>query len=171
MSVKANLAVQNGKARKSVLFRSVVFLLCSISQAHALHDQTQMPQISDQGDVAQCVSLVRECFSYHGYNRSNCFFTAATHPFCEGSDLGSLAYRRWVLSPSTAGSEGPSQGDEASTRASFGTQIIDRKCIDSVDEFFQSSIRISTIPADTIQAISTKLEGCRRDLGIELQRQ
>jgi hypothetical protein len=75
-----------------------IILSAPSNVAFAAHSDLESPPTSDKESV-QCISLIRECFSYHGFNRSNCFFTSATHPFCQGSELGSLAYRRWVLSP------------------------------------------------------------------------
>ena len=121
---------------------------------------------------------MRECFSYHGYNRSNCFFTTATHPFCDGSELGSLAYRRWVLSPGSESAKENSAGEtiipsghsETAVQAFLGPQIVDRACIEKTDELLQSSLRIDSIAPDTIRKIAAGLEGCRRDLGLELRR-
>ena len=81
-----------------IYYETLAFALVLPLQLLAAHNDSQVTQSGEKESV-QCVSLMRECFSYHGYNRSNCFFTTATHPFCDGSELGSLAYRRWVLSP------------------------------------------------------------------------
>ncbi len=146
--------------------------------AQAAHNDSQTTQ-AGESESLQCVSLLRECFSYHGYNRSNCFFTSATHPFCEGSELGTLAYRRWVLSPGTEGVREhgtgetvlPSGHSETAVQAFLGPQIVDKACIEKTDELLQSSLRIDSIVPDTIRKIAAGLESCRRDLGLELERQ
>jgi hypothetical protein len=143
----------------------------------AAHNDSQVTQSGEKESV-QCVSLLRECFSYHGYNRSNCFFTTATHPFCDGSELGSLAYRRWVLSPGSESAKEDSTGEtilpsghsETAVQAFLGPQIVDRACIEKSDELLQSSLRIDSIALDTVRKIAAGLEGCRRDLGLELRR-
>ena len=152
-------------------------LLLATPVAYAAHNEAQ-PNNAGQSESIQCVTLLRECFSYHGYNRSNCFFTTATHPFCEGSELGSLAYRRWVLSPSDGGKRADIDGAQAygnaetgSVQSFLGPQLVDRACIEQADQRLESSLRIDTISADTVRKLSASLEGCHRDIGLELQRQ
>jgi hypothetical protein len=152
------------------------FLLVLLTLPNYLFAAHNESQANSEGlrESEQCISLVRECFSYHGYNRSNCFFTSATHPFCEGSELASLAYRRWVLSPSDGpkvNAENTGQAHGSSMQAFLGPQLVDPSCIEESDKRLESSLRINTISADTVRKLSAALEACRRDIGLELQRQ
>jgi hypothetical protein len=48
--------------------------------------------------LPKCASLMKECLISDENLRTNCLFAVSKHPFCEGSSLGTLTYRRWQLS-------------------------------------------------------------------------
>lgn len=164
----------------SALLGAALFALSpfGVEFSLAAHSDVEAPPTSDK-EPLQCISLIRECFSYHGFNRSNCFFTSATHPFCQGSELGSLAYRRWVLAPSEQGTskeaaEAMAQNQidqQSSAQAFLGPQVVDPSCIKRSDEALESNLRIDTISIETVRKLTESLEKCKKDIGLELRRQ
>ncbi len=165
---------------KKSLVVALFFALCLVNtpRANAAHSDVEAPPTSDKESL-QCISLIRECFSYHGFNRSNCFFTSATHPFCHGSELGSLAYRRWVLAPNEQGTnkeaaEAMAQNQldqQSSAQAFLGPQVVDTACIKRTDEALESNLRIDSISIETVRKLTESLEKCKKDIGLELRRQ
>lgn len=157
-----------------LVMTAAICVSLTAGNAQAARSDAQNPQPAEHEDK-QCISLVRECFSYHGFNRSNCFFTSATHPFCEGSELGALAYRRWVLSPNEPvrrrqDAAQAEQNQETAAQAFLGPQVVDPACIDATDDRLASSLRIDSISVDTVRRLAAGLEACRKDIGLELQR-
>lgn len=90
-------------------------------------------QIAPVVPNAQCGQLVKECFATNKAEQTDCFFSASTHPFCQGTDLGQLVHERWVLSPD-------SHAKQAGTLSLLGPQIVDQSCVSNCDSEFVGAL-------------------------------
>lgn len=88
---------------------------------------------ADNGSAEQCSQMVKECFSSNGIQRSNCFYTSAKHPFCEGTDVGNLVYKRWSLSAN-------STIDGSTPPGLLGPSVYDEQCIEACDTQWLSTL-------------------------------
>ena len=116
-------------------FRILASSLCIISvlfiSSTALADKTI--KAAPQEPIAQCATLVEACFAQSGIDQTNCFYSSAKHPFCEGTTLGKLTYKRWAMSPMKfPGNEEPP--------AFLGEQLVDADCISNFDTSWSSQI-------------------------------
>lgn len=146
--------------RTTSILRCIYFLILMVAPARALH--AQPPGQITNGET-QCASLIRECFSYENVQRTNCFYSSATHPFCEGSELGALSSRRWVLSPNA--------GQNSSVHGFTGPQLIDKECIAKFDRRMKETLEQEPLGSDSIRQLASLIEECKKDLQLELQRQ
>ena len=116
-----------------------------------------------QEPITQCGSLVEPCFAQSGVDQANCFYSAAKHPFCEGTKIGKLTYKRWAMSPMKfPGNEKPP--------AFLGDQLVDADCIASFDTQWSSQIINSEVSVDSLNALETELDKCTKKLPDELLR-
>ena len=110
----------------------------------------------------QCIDLLRECFSKYVSERSNCFFSTAKHPFCEGTELGRLAYRRWASEPKTASGSAPS--------AFLGPRPVDSECLGRFDTFWEETLDQGPLSEESFSRLGSHLDDCRTSNAIELPR-
>lgn len=118
------------------------------------------------GAVAQtskCNDLVKECYAYNQDERSNCFYTAANHPFCANSKLGDLVAKRWSMAPAT---NLPSDSYDALV----GPELVDRTCVENFDGSLSGMLVNSVISNESIKILTAQLESCRTAKQIDLSR-
>ncbi len=133
-----------------------IFLFALAAQAES---KTERSVSFDQ----QCADLVRECFGYGKIERVNCFYSAATHPFCEGTELGKLTHKRWSFSPiKLPGNEEPA--------ALLGPQLVDQDCLGKFDNQWFSNLIDNNLSSDALARLSTALFECKRELPDQLPR-
>lgn len=111
----------------------------------------------------QCAELVRECFGYGPEERTNCYYSSATHPFCEGTELGKLTFKRWTLSPAKM------PGNEEA-KALLGPQLVDQACLNNFDNQWFSNVIDSTLSAKAIAGLDSTLAECKRKIPVNLPR-
>ena len=111
----------------------------------------------------QCAELVKECFAESEMEQSNCFFSSAKHPFCEGTALGDVVLKRWSLSPEKSNVlEAPP--------ALLGPQIIDGQCLKNFDAKFSDILIRDDLTEATIKQTDKNLENCKKDVSNQLTR-
>lgn len=111
----------------------------------------------------QCADLLKDCFKATGLQRTNCFYSAATHPFCDGTELGRLSYSRWVMSPVDTDGMG-------SPPAFLGPKVVNEECVRAFDARWQTAIENGQLSEDSVRQLNSKLAECKRDTTIHLQR-
>lgn len=110
----------------------------------------------------QCADLVKECFAKTGIEQSNCLFSAKEHPFCEGTTLGRLVHRRWLMSPvRLAGDEAPGL---------LGPQLIDQNCLSSFDSRLLSTLLGEEYSTEQLEQLDEDLQKCVSDIANSLTR-
>ncbi|MCB0332870.1 MAG: hypothetical protein KDD55_05175 [Bdellovibrionales bacterium] len=111
----------------------------------------------------QCAQLVKECFANEGTDRSNCLFSAAKHPFCEGTALGKLTYRRWMMSPVRPAGEETAPGF-------LGPQLVDQNCLTNFDNTLLSKLIQPETLSASIPTLDDSLSGCTKEISHQLTR-
>ena len=125
-------------------------------------EESPTAEIRPVGTDRQCSELVRECFQNKGLKKSNCFYSTAKHPFCEGSDTGNLIYRRWTLAADTT------VGDKVPP-GFFGPSAYDSKCISDCDnQWFGMLLQENTI--QTNKQVSVCFDNCKVENPLEVLR-
>lgn len=108
----------------------------------------------------QCAALLKECLMKSFEERTNCFFSSAKHPFCDGTALGRLSYDRWSMSPNR-----PNIDDSA---AFLGPRLIDQACLTKFDEEWAAELQKNSSTDRALGALTTKLDGCTKKITMEL---
>ena len=101
----------------------------------------------------KCAELIKECFSYGEDQREQCFGTSASHTFCAGIELGSLARQRWQLSPVIP------HGIDAS--GLVGPQLVDRQCLNNFDNQMSGALVKGEISEQSVRILAVALENCK----------
>ena len=148
------------KQSQHVFLKFILLTLVCYSIQEARAEKKKREAI---GAVKQCAELIRDCFARSDSDLSNCFYSAAKHPFCEGSDLGKLAYKRWSMSPSQG-------GNENAPPAFLGPQLVDRECLSNFDNQWSSELIRGGISKDTLKKLEAKIDSCKKDTSIDLLR-
>ena len=113
--------------------------------------------------VKQCASLVSECYAKSGLQQSNCLFTTSKHPFCAGSALGKLVYKRWSMSSvRPIGVDAPP--------AFLGPKIINQECVTNFDNMIVVVLLEKNIQQKAIQNLEAELQSCTKDISNKLTR-
>lgn len=142
------------------IFAILIFtLLVNGTQVAA---ETQ-PSVESLEPISQCAELLKDCFGFSDAERSQCFFSSARHPFCEGSELGKLTYKRWSMSQNKIG------GEDAPA-AFLGPQVVDGDCVQNFDNQWSSAILKGEVSSETLTTLSARLEACKKDTSLELLR-
>ncbi len=112
--------------------------------------------------LKQCANLVAECYAADGLEQSNCLFSTAKHPFCEGSQLGKLVYKRWSMSSvRPIGLDAP---------AFLGPQLINQECVSNFDNMLVASLLKDVIEVAVLEKLSVELQSCAHDVSNKLTR-
>lgn len=156
------LAADRASFKIVVALAACAVLVGSNLSFAAEKDPSGESSISD-APLLQCSELVKECFTKSDLHRTNCFFSSAKHPFCEGTSLGKLTYKRWAMSPVH-----PS-ADEAPP-AFLGPRLVDHECLGKFDNQL-SGILIGGNPLDeAFDKLNSNLDGCTKKLSNEMMR-
>ena len=111
-----------------------------------------------------CAELIKECFAYRGDEQTTCFAASSRHPFCQGSELGSLAAKRYTMTPSVAPGEENAPGF-------MGPNLIDKDCLANFDSQFSAALINGSTSLDAISQLSNALDTCRVDISNDILRQ
>lgn len=134
-------------------------LLAAITLASSVSAEVGRP--SSKG---ACAELIKECFAYRGDEQTTCFSASARHPFCQGSELGLLAEKRYGMTPSIA------PGDETAP-GFLGPNLIDKDCLANFDSQFSAALINGSTSADSVSQLSHALDGCRVDVSNDILKQ
>lgn len=115
------------------------------------------------GSLPQCREMVKNCFVSSDDEKSKCFFSTSKHPFCEGSALGSLVFKRWAMVPHKV------QGIQAPP-ALLGPQLIDKVCISEFENKLSATLQQNKISSDSMQSLDRFLDSCSREISDRLAR-
>ena len=116
-----------------------------------------------EDSLPQCNTLIKQCFAHAGLERANCFCSAGTHPFCDGSSLGELILKRWEMAPNRpAGAEG--------APGFMGPKLVDQECLRKFDNTLSSQLLKEEVPAATVEQLSESIEQCYETMPLELVR-
>ena len=140
------------------IFNAFLLLLVSAPLALAAPVGTSMDD-----SLPQCTNLVKQCFAHAGLDRANCFYSAGTHPFCEGSSLGELSMKRWEMAPNR-----PTGSEDAP--GFLGPKLVDQECLKKFDNTFSSQLLKGEIPGATVEQLSESVEECYETMTLELVR-
>ena len=105
------------------------------------------------GSSEQCSRLVKECFAAEGNEQTNCFFSSSTHPFCEGTEIGKLSYKRWSLSPDSPALQ---QG----APSLLGPQMLDNACVANCDSALVAAMIEGPISRNQIEISRACYDKC-----------
>ena len=100
-----------------------------------------------------CNELIKECFAYSAVERSTCFYTAGTHSFCNGLEIGKLAMKRWSMSPVRH------PGLE-SAPAFLGQNLVNSECISNFDTRWSAAMLENEVPPSLIHDLYSQLNKC-----------
>ena len=140
------------------IFNAFLLLLVSAPLALAAPVGTSMDD-----SLPQCTNLVKQCFAHAGLDRANCFYSAGTHPFCEGSSLGELSMKRWEMAPNRpAGTE--------NAPGLLGPKLVDQECLKSFDNKLSAQMLKQEMPANKVEQLSDSLDECYETTHLELVR-
>ena len=115
------------------------------------------------GSQPQCGEMVQDCFRSAGMKRSNCFYSSAKHPFCEGTELGKLIYKRWALSANTTvGGQTPP--------GLLGPSIYEEGCVSKIDNKLLSFLVKGNVSPAMIKQMHTDFDSCKQDHNLEVIR-
>lgn len=114
-------------------------------------------------ETSKCTDLVKECYAYGQQERSNCFYTAANHPFCANSKLADLIVKRWSMAPTT-------NAPADNYAALVGPELVDRECVNNFDGTLSGMLVNGALTNDAIKSLNTQLDACRADQQIDLSR-
>ncbi len=118
--------------------------------------------IEKSPQTTRCASLLKECFSYDGEERSECFHAAASHAFCLGQRIGEIAFKRWAASPDYIASP------EGAAMPFLGPQLVDRACLSNFDNTFSSELIRGSPDLERIDWLSRRLDACFREPSEEM---
>lgn len=113
------------------------------------------------GDSNQCITMMRECLAGAAFERSSCLYSVATHPFCEETELGKLAYKRWSMSSGH-------DADQDAPPSLLGPQLLDQSCIVEFDERLREAMSSPSLDTDIVRGLYSSLDGCRTDRELQL---
>lgn len=142
-------------SKTSWLFCALI-LLCSAAIADTKHNKAT-------GSEPQCAQMLKECFSSNGLQRSNCFYTTAKHPFCEGTEIGKMIYERWTLAASTT------VGDKTPPGL-LGPSIYDESCIANCDNQWLGQLVDGQYGQKSLRSVQSCLDACRKENQLEILR-
>jgi hypothetical protein len=143
---------------------AVLSLAVLCTPAFAADSSNQTAALNGKGqNQKQCTEMIEECFASSGQERANCFHGAATNSTCEGTSLGKLAYKRWVMSPiKLPGFDSPS--------AFLGPQVVDQKCLDNFDNQFSSEIVRGDMSETQIAKLDSNIDSCKKEIANDIMR-
>lgn len=110
-----------------------------------------------------CDELVKECFAYTGGERIECFYASSQHEYCEGGQLGALAFKRWSMSSR-------SNGGRDIPPNLLGPQLADQKCLDNFDSRWSSLLLEGSTSVRDIAQLDAALEQCRENPTLDILR-
>ena len=101
-----------------------------------------------------CTTAVGECLAKGDSERGECLYEVSQSTPCAGQELGRLAHRRWAMAPQSG-------SDESQGLGLLGPQLVDKQCLSSFDTQLSSELILGIPSADSIQMLTSRLEGCR----------
>lgn len=114
--------------------------------------------------TSPCGDLVKECFVGSPFDRSSCFYSAAKHPFCNGSELSELLELRWQ-----SGANRPNDYELQNSRIP-DQQLVNGRCLDAVDNKLSASLFAGTLNHRVISKLIDELVSCNEKFMIDLVR-
>ena len=119
--------------------------------------------ISTPDVIGKCAVELENCFSRTNLSRNDCFFEITEKSPCQNTQLGNLAYKRWVFSAAhTPGKDTPP--------SLLGPGLVDGNCVNNFDNQWLSDLVREDYSKETITALDRKLESCRQSSSQELLR-
>ncbi len=144
----------------TALFTLLFFAIPAIAEINISDDIETPPE-----PLAQCARLVHGCFGENeGESRSNCLFSTSKHAFCQGTKLGKLIYRRWIMSPIRIG------GVDEQVPGFLGPKLVDQDCLNNFDNFFVSSLVNGQELEVQLDSLSETLSACTSEISPEFSR-
>ncbi len=143
--------------------KSLIILFSTLILLHAQAYAEILKPIIPEPTLNQCAELLKECHAKGDQERVNCFYSSAKHPFCEGSELGKLAYKRWIMSPVR-------NGGLQSAPALLGPAIIDQECLKSFDSLWLSKLIVPSTLSTSMTTLNSSLSKCTKELSEQLTR-
>lgn len=109
----------------------------------------------ENSNLTQCAVLLKACLNINGTSNSNCIYATAQHPFCDGSELGKLAFRRWKLDPNRP--------------VGLDPERVNLDCLRSFDKNLNEFLTDSNTSLNLNRLLS-KLDHCKQITNIDLVR-
>lgn len=148
---------------------NIIFLIASILFANpAIAEapvslENMLVTSKDSSTTEQCKEIVKQCFVSDINEMSKCFFTSAKHDFCDGTDLGSLVFKRWAMSPHKVnGIQAPS--------ALLGPQLVNQDCLRDFENMLSVTLQQENVSSSGIANLSEKLDSCSQEISDQLAR-
>lgn len=113
------------------------------------------------GTAIQCGEIAEDCYAKSNSKKTNCFFSAAKHPFCEGTKLGDFLFQRWAK-------ESSANGGTAS--AFLGSSVVDKDCLNRLDSQVSSEILRGAVNNKSIELHLKSLNSCSKRIDDQLTR-
>ncbi|MCB0352929.1 MAG: hypothetical protein KDD64_05365 [Bdellovibrionales bacterium] len=144
-----------------------LFILCTLAPSLAFGEGPEVSSLTlnTPEPTKQCAQLVKDCFSAEDKDRSNCFFSASRHPFCEGTSLGKVTYQRWIMSPYHTGIDQDAPGF-------LGPRLVDKECLANFDSQFMGKLLDAENSAalELFSGLEAELLKCSKEISQELTR-
>lgn len=150
------------RCRRISIIRSLCCLLLLFSPSLAVGLDTSSAHISND-TLPQCNALLRACFGVTNLDRANCFYSSATHPFCDSSSLGKLALKRWQMAPNRPNGTSDAHGF-------LGPQRVNLSCLKTFDESLSEQLLNASLTEALLKQLDEQIETCYDTLPIELVR-
>lgn len=96
---------------------------------------------------SDCAIQLKSCFALKGIQKSNCFYTTARLPTCQGSKIGKLALERWSLAVDSTGG-----GEIPPGLLGPADEIIDSACVENCDTKWLSLILAGNFQSDQVES-------------------
>lgn len=136
----------------------VVSLLCLPSLLSAENNRNGISQ-----STQQCAASLQECFAMEGTAQANCLYSVSRHPFCHGTQLGRLIFKRWAISPFRLAETNDVTALNSSQRAN-------QHCFAETDSFWAASISGGQLTEEILSSIGARLDACLEATQLQLPR-
>lgn len=143
---------------KTICLVATLILLC-VTPTFAANNE---PDFST-GSQMQCAELIKECFSSSGVQRTNCFYTSAKHPFCEGTEVGKLSFKRWTIGANTS-------IDGTMPPGLLGPSMYNEQCLSNCDTKWLSELVPGDSNPKSLENMNQCYDNCKEKKSLEILR-
>lgn len=151
------------KIRACIIVILIALVICQQS-ANATDPDLAKSSLRMGFSYDQCNELIKDCISKtRMIDRNSCFNDAATNMFCQGGQLGEVAFKRYSI---TAGNS----QDSISGNELPSPTLLDQSCIEAFDNQFSALLINKSRDKQALADLANTLDGCARTPAQEIIR-